>query len=272
MRVELAGEFRELTIQREGSVASESTGRGLRRVEVAFACGGRLVDAVRDQLDEASARLSRRTPMVDDEGTQWAVGDWSYSYRESEPPSTEFTVELSEVERLNATRLRFAGLDVPVEHYREIDAREEDGMRLLIAEFVADHEVTEQIRQLADSDGYFDLVRVGITDEPLSVRFGRYLWAWVDGEGSNLRRFHAPFVTERGDEEGDGGEDPRAWHTSRMAVMERARTAALLDELVAAGVIDSDARARINQAGEDAWPRDRFDLREVEDVTTHRWP
>lgn len=268
MRFELAGEFRDLSTQEEDPVESRSTGRPLRRLMLDFTAGDDLTESLGDQFRDAAASSHRRTPITDDEGGNWKVGNWSYSYQQN-GSSMSYDVELVEIEKLEATRLRFAGLDVELEYYAEEEDSLGEQSRIIITEFLADEATAARLRTLSDADGYFDLVRVGITDEPLSVRIGRLLWQALDDQPGN-RRFQVPFVTEEGDDDVIGITDPRSWNTSKVAIRERARLSALVDELVAAGVIDDTALARIEQAGEGTWQRDRLDLFEVTDVTLFR--
>jgi hypothetical protein len=247
-------------------VESRSTWRPLRRLVLDFVAGEDLAEPLGDQF-RGAASSHRRTPITDDEGGEWKVGTWTYSYRDN-GSSMRYDVELVEIEKLVATRLKFGGLDVELEFYREEDPLDERA-RIIVSEFLADEAMTERLRTLADEEDYFDLVRVGIADQPISVRIGRALWEPLDGEPGN-RRFQVPFVTEEGDDDTTSSTDPRSWNTSRVAIRERARLRALVNELVNAGVIDDAARARIEQTGDDSWKREWLDLFKVTDVALFR--
>ena len=273
MRFALAGEYRELPGQdvlEPGT--SPSTGRPLRRVGLEFVVGQELIAQLDEQLRQASAdRYSRRTSITDEDGGRWAVRDWNYSYRDS--GAATFAVELEEIEVLQATRLRFGGLDVEVEYYSEKDARDADEPRVIEAEFVLDAAATLQLNDLLNAGGYFELVRVGVSDEPLSVRFGSPIWQWLGDDRPGNRRFQLIFVTEEGDDE-DGSikRNPSDENAARITIKQRSLVGALIAELASAGVLDDEAVRRVHEAADAAWAAERLDLEEVDDVTERRLP
>ena len=262
VRFELAGEFRDLEVEEREPKISGSTGDPLRRIGLDFQVGPQLQGGLDKQLRAAD----RKAPILDEDGGQWVIGSWSYSYNDA-GSARRYTVELDELERIEPTHLAFDGMRFSVKRYEEFPGSGDDESRLLLAEVEANAEQTGKLRRLLQSKDYFDLVRVGVSDNPMRVRMGQPVWQRVGDEGE-MRRFQLALVTEEGDDPSDRGSDPSPWNLQRIALQERARLRSLLDELESISVLSNEARERVDAAAT-TWKDDRLELREVDDVSTH---
>lgn len=249
MKITLAEEERILTdVDELERTRSRSTGRDLRRLRVSFAVrNAELDDRVRDELSSAALRTDDGKPLEGEDGQLWRVGSWHYSSSDHEP-LTRYVVELEEVERVVVERLKFLGLNLAVEDYKD-DARE-DGpfvMTALVATSGDEIRILERAlldrMRVRDGDGYFDLERVGVDSSPRRVRFGQAVWE--DAEPS-VKRWVLNFVDESGDRDEifySMLNEPELSNLRRLALAQRAMIGRLLSDLVTAGVLPPEAPA-----------------------------
>ena len=95
---------------------------------------------------------------------------------------------------------------------------------------------------------YFPVVRTGISEGPIQMRFGRCLWQQTAGGKRHL----ITLVSQEGDtEETRGGgwianlHQPQVSRLQDAAVLQDSRFEGLLSELMSAGVLDSESIERI---------------------------
>lgn len=253
MILNLAGHEGEVDINELEGIASLSTGRGLRRVQTTFTVRGDIREDVAAALAAAKSD-DDGDPLAAGDGTTWHVERSSYSYMNDGP--TEFDVTLVEAEALQVDSIEFLGLRLPVDRYTD----ETTDDRILIVRVLAttDAETTEGFieKYIADStssNGTFDLVRPGIGDAPLVVRFGQVLWQAHD-DGS--RTWCINFVDERHstadpEKAGAGLFEPALTNLGIMASKNQTAIARLIAELVGAGILDEAAAARIRPGDND---------------------
>jgi hypothetical protein len=275
MRLTLLGELRDLLATDLDMITSRHTGRPLRQVELDFRCGDALVSDLTKQLEAAR----EDAPLEDEGGTLWIVKNHSRSNVNG--GAWRVSVTLAEVEALEAERLEFAGLSLPPSFYNE-RASTSDDVLVITAELAPgpDEEalleqlITEdKLAQSGDEVTYFPLRRVGISDEPISVRFGRCLW---QATANGARRHLVVFVSQQGDTAetrrrvGLFANEPRSSNAARIAMQGREVAQAILDELDLAGVLSPEALERVRARGAEAWDRRFRDLAEVDDLTDFR--
>jgi hypothetical protein len=118
-------------------------------------------------------------------------------------------------------------------------------------------------------DPYFDVVRVGISDVPIRMRFGRCLWQKTDSCRAHLLRL----VAEAADHE--QSRRPLSWFQPELSILEGKAAAAqegidaLLGELHAAGTLPASALSAVRGRMEQAWIKRARDFDESRNLNLH---
>jgi hypothetical protein len=151
---------------------------------------------------------------------------------------------------LQATLLEFRGLALIPERYKE---EVSTGGLMLSAIVSASAEETEKLDVLiiesreAEKPVYFDVVRVGVSDVPMRMRFGRCLFDADVQEGG--RQHLLRLVAEGDDAEMGPGllmlHQPELARTMDRTIANHKAISVLADELRSAGVLDAAAVQRI---------------------------
>ncbi|PVC76939.1 hypothetical protein DBP20_35215 [Streptomyces sp. CS131] len=132
-----------------------------------------LQDGLENELKAAAAPAGQP---LQGEGTSWLVGNHSFSYTDNARPRVyTHRVELQEVEELEASAVEVAGLTlVPVKYNEDFT----EGMLLVTLITEVSGEEGERLEELlvTAGDNYVDVVRRGVSETPLRMRFGRCLW------------------------------------------------------------------------------------------------
>jgi hypothetical protein len=244
------------------------TGRSLRRVSVAF-------NVLADRSDEISRELASargQGPPLSGADGLWRVLNSSYSY-EQDDSTHRHRVELQEVEEPPvAGALEMLGLSVRTRKYEE-NPDVEDGILVVSAlvylEGEDDSRLEFAIRENRATTGYFPVVRTGVSDAPLDMRFGRCLWQ-AEGAG----RLHLLRLVD--DKEAD--HEPGPWsrmHQPELGLALR-KIAGLEDQLEAlvktlrdSGALDAHHEAAIRESTEGSWGRHVRDFDQVTDIESY---
>lgn len=225
---------------------SPHTGRPLRRVRVWFRVSAEDSTTTADVLGRAR---DAEHALISPDGSRWVVVSSSHSYTRGDR-AHQHEAELREVEEIRAERLELLGLTLAPTRYKE--EAEEDGGLFISARVEPDPEVDaaleQEIVRERNEDLYFDVLRVGVSDTPVRVRFGRCLWQPTEHGRAHLLRL----VSEAGDsEERQHGYVPLLREPEFSIAAHKAAAAeeafeALLDELKAAGTLSAEAIERIH--------------------------
>lgn len=244
LTVVLLGRPQQLAYEELEPAVSGHTGRTLRCVAASFTVPAAESEEVAKAIDAA------RDPsgaLGDENGElRWIVTSNSSSYRDGSPTHGH-RVELRELELVQAERLEFLGVSVEPRSYRE--ELDSDGMLIVEAIVAPDRDADERIEQAIserDKVGYFELVRMGVSDNPIRVRFGRCLWQ----RGENGGRLHLlRLVADEGAEPQSDlwllDHQPEKGRVARIALQANEGVEALIEGLGAAGVLDEEAIARV---------------------------
>jgi hypothetical protein len=244
---------------------SPHTGNRLRRMHVSF----RVVAEESATLSEtlANARGTENALEATD-GSRWVVSECSYSYQEGDRVHRH-SAELREVEELRAERLELLGLSLTPTRYKE---EFRDGGILIVARVDPDLETDDVLeRELTTErdDLYFDILRVGVSDKPVRMRFARCLWQNTEGGRAHLLRF----VSEAGDDEetqrGLMWFQPELRHLERKAAAAEEAIEALLGELQMAHVLSESAVSAVRRKVDEAWNARAREFDEASDINLH---
>jgi hypothetical protein len=226
---------------------SPHTNRPLAHVRLNFTVGGREAnDVVVEALAKAdAAEHALQSP----DGRRWLVIQNRWSHTDARE-RYEHEVEVREAEALDPTHLEISGVILSPERYSETIVDGLISVDVIVApDTETDRALEDLIRQYADQDDDYclELKRVGISEEPISVKLSQAIFERIpDG-----RRHLLGFV--------QAGEEPAPgvfWRLnqpelSRMLEAAAAGTravTALVEELVRAGVFDDEASARVREA------------------------
>ncbi|MFG2569243.1 hypothetical protein ACGFR6_27920 [Streptomyces sp. NPDC048567] len=242
----LLGAERQFKAESLPSVTSAHTGRELRRVELELRVQGDLQDGLESELKTAAAPAGQPLQGKD---ASWLVGDHSFSYTDNARPRMyTHRVELQEVEELKASAVEVAGLVlVPIQYKEDFDEE------TLLVSLVADvsGEEGERLEELLVTlgDSYVDVVRRGVSETPLRMRFGRCLWQ--QGEG-DTRRHNLTLVADEGQPDSPLGfaaiNQPQLGRTLERTVATAGALDLLVEQLHSQGILTEEVAASIKAA------------------------
>ncbi len=270
MTIEIAGHVLERKTSDTSSERSDMFGRMLRRGALEFAAPTSDEDRINDRLN--SARDAE--PLVDSDATMWRVDSWSTQYRD-DARWIGWAVSLVESLSLDISSIEVLGLNW-IPRWLDVDDRSsaDDGVSVVTAEFVIDSESHDSFFALGDSDpvpNYFPVFFHGVATEPISMRFGKMVWARSDDEFV----YHVTFVTEQGDTEERGGlsnlNQPQLNRTTEMAAKADRMIVSLISHLRDAGVLTPEMVGSIHaQAGTETSREQNQELSRTNDIEEFR--
>jgi hypothetical protein len=264
IEVTLLGEQRDLPAELLAAEPSRhKTDRDLSRVSVSFAVPADRSDEINQAL---SAARSGDTPLSGANGN-WLVLNSSYSYRDG-ATTHHYEVELQELEPPPvATVVEMLELSMHPETYKE---EVDDGILmvsiLVFLEGDDDLKLEAALRENRGSNGYFSVVRHGVSDIPLRMRFGRCIWQ-IQGSG----RLHLLRLVDDGEIE----DEPSAWAQLHQPELGRSlrKIAALEDRLETlitvlreSGVLNEEQAAAIQGGADGSWSRHERDFDETTEI------
>lgn len=253
VQLTLLGESRDLQVIEDDPGMSRWSGKPLRRIKFQL----RVADGNEHESLQAELAGSADGPAIVQgfDGAQWRVSSHSYSYMNNMPPV--HSIELTEEEQLRLDRIEFDGLALTPERW-SLEGNDELRLSFVISMAPEGHQQFETIlrrRRLADTDSeiYFPVSLVGITEQPVNMRFGRCLWQDL---GGGRGRHEIVLVPQEGDVRQTGYPaldqlfQPSLDRLKEGAIRSRNKLDALLTELGSAGILDGNAITRINSAAD----------------------
>ncbi|MFF8747140.1 hypothetical protein [Streptomyces californicus] len=242
----LLGSDRQFTVEELPPATSPHTGRQLRRVELELRVQDETQDSLENELKAAAAPAGQP---LQAEGASWLVGDHSFSYTDNAKPRVyTHRVELQEVEELKASAVEVAGLTLVPVKYNE-DFQEGTLLVSLITEVSG--EDGERLEELlvTSGDNYVDVVRRGVSETPLRMRFGRCLWQ--QGEG-DARLHNLALVADEGQPDPPLGfagiNQPQLGRTLERTVATAGALDLLVEQLHSQGILTKEVAASIKAA------------------------
>jgi hypothetical protein len=243
----LLGSSHRLVAKELEPVTSAHSGNPLRCYALEF----QVPAARRSELDaELQAAAAPNGQRLQGGDAAWRVaGGWTASSQADRPDVYTYALDIQEVEDLQASAVEFGGLVlVPIKYMEESD-NEGTIVTTLVTEVSGeDSDRLETI--LCAEDEYYDVVRRGVSDTALRMRFGRCLWQQIEG---GVRRHNLVLVADEGQPEGSAPpmavlNQPQLHRTTEKAVANADALALLLDELFAQGVLNEAAFSKIKAA------------------------
>ncbi|WP_426623308.1 hypothetical protein ACPPVW_11765 [Leifsonia sp. McL0607] len=162
------------------------------------------VAAVQNIIESA-----QRVEQVSEGATRWTVKGTTFDLNDG--PAA--VLRLEEHENLVAAKIDFPGFSITPELYKEDVFDEVQLVQMLTRPIPSDkdqfadflYEISSDER--SDQASYFPVIRHGVENSPLAVRFGRVLWDQTDSG----RRYLITLVSETGDDESTKYGVPQPW-------------------------------------------------------------
>ncbi|ROQ60115.1 hypothetical protein EDD93_7538 [Streptomyces sp. 840.1] len=250
LNITLLGAARELAAVRLPPVTSAHSGRALRR----FALELHVPDERHQELDaELEAATSNEGQHLKGTDAAWRVAEgWTAASQGRRPEIYIYRMEVREIEALHASVLNIGELSLVPMRYRE----QSDGgvvTATLVTEVIG--EDNERLEGLLSAPGAFhDVVRRGITDIPLRMRFGRCVWQRTE---DGAHRHHVVLVAD--EDRAEVAPDalalvnqPQLVRITERAIANTRALAGLLTELHSHGVL---SERTLQSISETAFPR-----------------
>lgn len=264
MRLHLLAQPRDIQVIPLEPVASGHTGELLRSYE--FELNVADDDTAEELSKQLDAGRGSGEALRDDDGASWVV----ISYRRSQQgngPWT-FTAVIRKSENPNAEQIELLEMTLTPLYYKE-DLEHSDRL-VIIFEVEPTSDIAQRLETaLRERDDYFAVRRIGVSDTPVAMRWGRCVWQRL--ENGDIRH-HLTLVGEDGDEPSVflGLNEPELSNTSRIAIKAHEAIDALLTELADSGHLSTAAVNRIREQANTAWVRRHRDLAETVDVSQYR--
>ncbi|MCX5401311.1 hypothetical protein [Streptomyces sp. NBC_00102] len=241
----LLGADRDLKAEEIPSIVSAHTGRSLRR----FALEMRVPEDASEELNAELQAATDGTKYLQGPDAEWQVSSNRYSYTQGERPAIyTYNLEIQEVEGLQASAVEADGMVlVPVQYDESIS---KDSLVLTLVTEVAGQE-SERLEELLQTQGdsYFDVVRRGVSETPVRMRFGRCLWQQGDGD---VRRHNLTLVADENQPSELAGfaqlNQPQLARTTEKSVATADALALLLEHLHEQGSLNEEAYTTIKAA------------------------
>ncbi|MBO1332462.1 hypothetical protein [Streptomyces sp. VRA16 Mangrove soil] len=259
--IQLLGAPRALAAAPLRPDTSPHTGRALRR----FALELHVPDERHEELEaELHAAATPEGPHLPGSQGNWRVLDgWSTVSTGHRREIRIYRIQVEEVEVLDPSAVEIDGLPLRPRGYRE--HVEAGTLTVTLVADVRDEDDAQRLEEsLAHPDAFHDVVRRGISDTPLRMRFGRCVWQRAQ---DGTRRHHLELIAGKGGQEAghrarDLAGQPLLARTAERTMATSRALADLLQELHARGVLD-EPRLRAIEAAATPRPPTREETREL---------
>jgi hypothetical protein len=177
MHLDFSGSIVHVEVMDESTFPSRHTGAVLKRLRVQTAIGGQHNnEQFLSLINEAKTEGVTSVDKDGDVTGKWKIGNTSWTYTQG-TPTYYHTLEIEEVEELNLDYLVLGDLTIEPHAYEErfyMDHLTIDAKALL----TEDQDVA--LRPLLEGRDYFQVVRYGINEQPIEMRFGMCYWSKHD--------------------------------------------------------------------------------------------
>lgn len=197
MRFRIAGNIYDCSVANEGREVSPHTGNQLRLIEIEFVVYDKSVS------DEIVGQLQRSKEIEslsgDSSGVKWKVDKNSVSHQVGSSRGYHHTITLTEREALVVEKLIIGDFEVVPYSYEESFSKD---ALMINAKIILSPDKIDQFRLLALTPGrYLDVVRKGLSDTPVRMRFGR-VFDWSSSAGGTSVKQAFNLVDQKYDESG----------------------------------------------------------------------
>jgi len=243
-------------IQNESTFSSKHTGAELKRIQVEVVAPDQ---QTHERLLEIKKKAKRDgISSTDGKGNivkKWKIDNSIYSYTDPGPGSTYYhSIELEEMEELKVDNLLLNGLSFQPYSYHE---KFSNDVLIIEAKVLLSEAEYSELRKLMIGKQYFPVIRQGISEETIEMRFGIVYWSRHENEIK-----HQLYLVERKYDEDDGQSrdlfQPEMNHMQHDIAKNIESIEGLMTVLVDKGFLDPvDVESIRKKVSEGAWDRRR---------------
>jgi hypothetical protein len=242
-----------------GTGISENSGRPVKHVTATASGSGRAVhEDFQKRLSDAPVEGFAAADPETGEQKHWTIRVPGWTERNGD---YDYTLELDEREDLQIETLIMNGMEFNPTRYRDSVSK---GIVDVTAQVTVDAAGRDQLRQLMDRDGYFPVIRRGINDSPVEMRFGLCSWS----EHGDKWKYLFRLVDKLWDDAIGPPTTLNVWNENRdtVLVFRAGYVDEILSLLVAKGVLTDAEVAQAKQKAEADEPKRRHNLLQAVDV------
>jgi hypothetical protein len=252
-----------ITIEGRSSVVSKHTGKQLQLLSIRFQILGEnendeFLDIIKNE---------KKAQLVANEHTEpssnlWVIKNNSYSYVSNQHPLRyTHNLELVEFEELKIDKLMLDDLLINPYFYDEELSGED---LILEVKTILNDKENLKLNELMKGKTYFPVQRIGISDQPLEMRFGQCLWS----KNEDGFKHHLRIVQKTYDREGiqRGLCQPQTSNMESMLAENYVLLEQLLMLLQQKGLVASDEIQQIKKSAKEKNWETRREFDRVEDI------
>jgi hypothetical protein len=193
MRLKFKEKYVAVNPKQEEYFSSLFTGNQLKRLQVAITVNNLHLSIFENELDYVKVHGITE---VDDDGSKlrkFNISNTSYSYSNNSDDTT-YSFELSEEEELRINKLIINDIELIPYEYKETLS---DDAIIIYAKVAVSKEIAEHFELVQDDeDKYFSVIREGINENPIRMRFGMNIWSEHE---SDVLKYRLVLVEEKYD-------------------------------------------------------------------------
>lgn len=237
------------TINYEEPIISPHTGKELERMNFDIkVIGASTNDDIQARIPESKNGGIFSIDDDENELKEYRLIKYPYSYNTSSSDENRvynYTLHLEEVERLNIESLIIGDLEIfPYEYEEEYDDAIISTVKVKLTKI--ESEKLDSLDGLENKDRYFKVIRKGISEDKLDMRFGQVIWS-EDGDFIKKKMTLVEKIYDENEETKSTLFQPEMGNMRSMIAYNRNLTNELMDLLLSKGVISSDEIEEIKE-------------------------
>lgn len=242
---------------------SPFTGQQLKRFQVTVSVREQQLSAFEDEIDYAKVHGLTEVDGEGNEIRKYNISNNSYSYSNNSNDRM-YSFKLSEMENAKINRLLIEDIELNPYEYEETLS---DDAIIIYAKVTVTKEIADRIECIQENESkYFTVIREGINENPIKMRFGLNIWSEHE---DNIFKYRLVIVEDKYD---IGAKDQRplnypiTQNIQSMTLYHKSYIELLADLLVDKGLLNKEEIERLKeQAKEDTNKNLRY-IYQVQDV------
>lgn len=245
MRIKLKESYVTVDPTNEESFFSPFTGNQLKSFRITISVREQQLSKFEVDLDYVK---KYGVSEVNDEGTEirkYNISNTSYSYSNNSD-ARKYTLELSEVENIKIDKLLIEGIELTPYEYEETLS---EGAIIINAKVNVTKDIANRIEGLYKiEEKYFNVIRKGISENPIKMRFGKNIWSEYEDE---VIKYRLIIVDKKYDtEENDIGRPfnyPELQNIQDMTLYHKSYNELLADLFVEKGLLSKEEIEKLKE-------------------------
>jgi hypothetical protein len=263
MRLKFKENFATVKPTDEELFTSPFTGHQLKRFQVSLTVREQELSIFEDELDYVKVYGITE---IDGDGTEiriYNIRNTSYSYSNNSD-GRMYTFELSEEENVKIDKLLIEDIELTPYEYEETLS---DGAIIIHAKIKVTKDIADCIEGFNENEGkYFTVIRVGINENPIKMRFGVNIWSEHE-EG--FVKYRLVIVEDKYDNEDDVRRPlnyPVTQNIQSMTLYHKSYIELLADLLVDNGLLSKEEIERLKEKAREEKNKNIRYIYQVNDV------